>query len=199
MLVIGNPPYSAWQENFNNQNANRHILKLTIESKKLTSNKARHKIKSVSTICTRVFIAGQVTALIKMELLPLLRTVRFLNSRAFDGFRKVVSNEFSHIYIVDLGGNIRNNPKLSGTTHNVFGDSNGGVAIALWSKPKRRAKPLHRFFTQDTTNFELATEKLDFLRSKNFPLSHFERIQPDKKNNWLNITDNDWDDLFPVD
>ena len=38
-----------------------------------------------------------------MELLPLSRTIRFLNSRAFDGFRKMVANEFNHIYIVDLG------------------------------------------------------------------------------------------------
>ena len=36
-------------------------------------------------------------------------------------FEKVLAKEFSEIYLVDLGGDVRLNPKLSGTKHNVFG------------------------------------------------------------------------------
>jgi predicted helicase len=50
----------------------------------------------------------------------------FINARTFDGFRKVVNNEFSEIYIVDLGGNIREGDK----TGNVFGIKLG-VAISF--------------------------------------------------------------------
>ena len=39
----------------------------------------------------------------------------FIESRTFDGFRKVVAQEFDEIYVVDLGGDVRANPKLSGT------------------------------------------------------------------------------------
>ena len=39
----------------------------------------------------------------------------FIDSRTFDGFRKIVANEFNEIWIVDLGGDVRANPKLSGT------------------------------------------------------------------------------------
>ena len=35
--------------------------------------------------------------------------------------RKELGKEFDLIYVLDLGGNVRKNPKLSGTTHNVFG------------------------------------------------------------------------------
>ena len=46
-----------------------------------------------------------------------------------------MADEFSHIYMVDLGGNVRNNPKLSGTTHNVFGIQ-AGVTIAFLVKKR---------------------------------------------------------------
>ena len=37
----------------------------------------------------------------------------FIDSRTFDGFRKTVAQEFNEIYVVDLGGDVRANPKLS--------------------------------------------------------------------------------------
>ena len=43
------------------------------------------------------------------------------------------------VHILDLGGNVRKNPKLSGTTHNVFGIQ-VGVSINLFvRKPKNQA------------------------------------------------------------
>jgi predicted helicase len=45
----------------------------------------------------------------------------FIETRVFDGFRKMVTEEFNDIYIVDLGGDVRADPRLSGTKHNVFG------------------------------------------------------------------------------
>src|SRR3546814_10848387 len=54
----------------------------------------------------------------------------FIDSRTFDGFRADVVDTYSDIYIVDLGGDVRANPRLSGTRHNVFGIQTG-VAIAF--------------------------------------------------------------------
>ena len=45
----------------------------------------------------------------------------FTGQIAFDGMRKHLAQDFDEIYVLDLGGNVRQNPKLSGTTHNVFG------------------------------------------------------------------------------
>ena len=65
--------------------------------------------------------------------------IAFITNRAFinknwaDGFRRVVAEEFSDIYLIDLGGDIRANPKLSGTKHNVFGIKTG-VAISFMVK-----------------------------------------------------------------
>ena len=57
----------------------------------------------------------------------------FLDGLAFDGMRKHLAQDFNAIYILDLGGNVRKNPKLSGTTHNVFGIQ-VGVSINFFIK-----------------------------------------------------------------
>jgi predicted helicase len=45
--------------------------------------------------------------------------------------RKHLAQNFDAVYLLDLGGNVRKNPKLSGTTHNVFGIQ-VGVSINLF-------------------------------------------------------------------
>ncbi len=62
----------------------------------------------------------------------------FLDQIAFDGMRKHLAQDFDAIYVLDLGGNVRKNPKLSGTTHNVFGIQ-VGVSINIFVKKRRAA------------------------------------------------------------
>ena len=71
----------------------------------------------------------------------------FVDQIAFDGMRKYLAQEFDRIYVLDLGGNVRKNPKLSGTTHNVFGIQ-VGVAITLLIKKAEHdiAKPGEIFY-----------------------------------------------------
>ena len=69
----------------------------------------------------------------------------FVAEKTFDGMRKHLAKDFDLIYVLELGGNVRKNPKLSGTTHNVFGIQ-VGVSINLFVRlpkkagAKRRAK-----------------------------------------------------------
>ena len=58
----------------------------------------------------------------------------FVVQIAFDSMRKHLYQDFTRIYHVDLHGNVRKNPKLSGTTHNVFGIQVGvGITLAVRS------------------------------------------------------------------
>jgi hypothetical protein len=119
----------------------------------------------------------------------------FIESRTFDGFRKVVAQEFAEIYIVDLGGDVRANPKLSGTKHNVFGIQTG-VAISFLIK-KRRVDDCRIFYAR-RPEFETAEEKLAFLAGSRLESQIFSRIEPDKSGNWLGLTDNNWESLIPL-
>ncbi len=121
----------------------------------------------------------------------------FIDSKTFDGFRRCVYNDFDYAYIIDTKSDVRQNPKIAGTTHNVFGIQTGVALMFLVRKEKRdNTKCLIRYISMD--DFWRKEEKLAWLSSNPLKQITFETVQPDKNNNWINISDNDWDELLPL-
>ncbi len=114
----------------------------------------------------------------------------FVDSLSCDGMRKNLAQEFDLIYVLDLGGNVRKNPKLSGTTHNVFGIQ-VGVCITLLVKlpgkskdAKRSAKIYYHAVPVDWRK----EKKYEFLELKqSVDGVKWQKLQPDKKQNWLDL------------
>lgn len=119
----------------------------------------------------------------------------FIESRTFDGFRKAVAQEFNEIHIVDLGGDVRANPKLSGTKNNVFGIQTG-VAISFFVK-RHKQKGCKIFYAR-RPEYDTAEDKLSFLANAKASTISYQRVEPDKNANWVNLTENDWGDMIPV-
>jgi predicted helicase len=107
----------------------------------------------------------------------------------------VVADEFNEIYLLDLGGDVRDNPKLSGTKHNVFGIQTG-VAISFMIK-RQKAQGCRIFYAR-RPEFETADDKLAFLGSTRLQALNFEEIRPDLKHSWINLPQNDFDSLMPI-
>jgi predicted helicase len=107
-----------------------------------------------------------------------------------------VASEFEEIYVVDLGGDVRKNAKLSGTRHNVFGIQTG-VAISFLVKAgsKRRS---NRISYARRPEADTAEEKLTFLANSRLGNIGLERIEPDRAYNWVNLSRNDWQELLPI-
>lgn len=194
-VIIGNPPYNAWQDNFNARNPNRpykHIdegIRGSYGKKSLAQNKI-----ALFDMYAR-FFRWASDRMHDDGVLAFITNRSFIDSRAFDGFRKSVAEEFNDIYVVDLGGDVRANPKLSGTKHNVFGIQTG-VAISFMVK-RRKQKGCKIFYTR-RPEFDTADDKLSFLASYKLSGIAFERIEPDKKGNWINLAENDWDEFVPM-
>ncbi|MBD2567050.1 type ISP restriction/modification enzyme [Anabaena lutea] len=196
-VIIGNPPYNAKQENFNDNNANRYykaIDKLIKESY-IKYSKAQNNIV-VYDMYTR-FIRWASDRLSKNGIIAFITNSSFIDGRTFDGFRKAVTDDFSYIYIIDLHGDVRKNPKLSGTTHNVFGIQTG-VAIMFMVKKQKSDFNSCQIFHIRRPDFDTASEKLKFLSQTKFNQIPFEHITPDEKHNWINQSDNDFGSLLPL-
>lgn len=101
--------------------------------------------------------------------------------------------------MVDLGGDVRANPKLSGTKHNVFGIQTG-VAITFMVKhrTKVREKPPAHIRYIRRPEMEIAEDKLAYLANKSLSQMKLETITPSKRGNWINQIENEWDDLLPI-
>ncbi|MGD1713319.1 hypothetical protein, partial [Dapis sp. BLCC M172] len=82
------------------------------------------------------FIRWASDRLGKQGVICFITNSSFLDARAFDGFRKVINEEFSYAYFLDLGGNVRaisgKDGIFIGEKHTIFGISAmTGIVISL--------------------------------------------------------------------
>nr|WP_326531345.1 type ISP restriction/modification enzyme [Rhodoferax sp.] len=197
-VVIGNPPYNANQANENDNNKNREYPDIDKRIKQTYIAESTAQKTKLYDMYAR-FFRWASDRLNENGVLAFVTNRSFIESRTFDGFRKTVASEFADIYVVDLGGDVRANPKLSGTKHNVFGIQTG-VAISFMVKRAQSTKdkkPARVYYVR-RPEMETAEEKLGFLA--NHPMSGmaFDEVQPDKAHNWVNLTSNDFETLIPL-
>lgn len=193
-VVIGNPPYNANQFNENENNKNREYPEMDKRIKDTYIAESSAQKTKLYDMYAR-FFRWASDRLDANGVLAFITNRSFIDSRTFDGFRDVVSKEFNEIWIVDLGGDVRSNAKLSGTKHNVFGIQTG-VAISFMVK---RAKTKGcRIYYARRPEMETADEKLAFLGGAKLSALTTEEIRADKKRNWINQSQNDFDSLLPI-
>jgi hypothetical protein len=86
-----------------------------------------------------------------------------LDSPQADGFRKTVAKEFQEIWLIDLMSDMRKNPKISGTKHNIFGIQ-AGVTIAFLVRTASLSPFDCEIHYLSLDDFLLATEKRAWLK-----------------------------------
>lgn len=133
-VIIGNPPYNAWQQDENDNNKNRKYPTLDQRVRVTYGADSRATLRnSLSDPYIKAFRWAS-DRLGNEGIVAFVTNNGFLDGIAADGLRKHLSRDFDQIHVVDLGGNVRKNPKLSGTTHNVFGIQVGVSVIFLVRK-----------------------------------------------------------------
>lgn len=118
----------------------------------------------------------------------------FVDSRTMDGFRRIAARDFAEVWIVDLGGDVRANPKLSGTKNNVFGIQTG-VAISFLVRRRDSAGQCRIFYAR-RPEMDTKEDKLEFLNNAQLSSLEMEQVRPDATANWINQTDNDFGTLI---
>ena len=202
-VVIGNPPYNANQANENDNNKNRVYPSIDARIKQTYIAESTAQKTKLYDMYAR-FFRWASDRLDANGILAFVTNRSFIESRTFDGFRKTVAQEFADIYVVDLGGDVRANPRLSGTKHNVFGIQTG-VAISFMvkrtgtgaAKSSKDKKPARVYYVR-RPEMETAEEKLGFLAHHPMRNLDFDEVQPDKASNWVNVTNNDFETLLPL-
>ncbi|MCX7997867.1 MAG: hypothetical protein N3A69_02800 [Leptospiraceae bacterium] len=101
-------------------------------------------------------------------------------------------------YIVDTKSDVRANPKIAGTTHNVFGIQTGVAIFFLVREKSKRRKRECRIEYTFLDDFMPRETKLMWLATSKILQMPFELLQPDKKSNWINISKTNFRKLRPV-
>ena len=194
-VIIGNPPYNANQQNENDNNKNREYPEIDrrIRETYIASSTAQ---KTKQYDMYKRFIRWASDRLDDDGIIGFITNRSYLETRQDDGFRQLATQEFTDIYVLDLGSDVRRNPKISGTTHNVFGIQTG-VAIGFFVREKARLGQcgIHYARREDA---ELAKDKLAYLHEATINDIDFDSITPDRRNEWLNQSNSDFETLLPV-
>ena len=194
-VVIGNPPYNAWQVNYNSRNANRSYKKMDqrIHETYIKRGTSQNQ-NSVYDMYTR-FFRWASDRIHDDGIICFITGRKPFAKMAFDGFRADIFDEFNEVYVIDLGGDVVDNPKLSGTKHNVFGIK-VGVAISFLVK-KHGQKGCKLFYTRRPEE-ETAEDKLAWLGAESLQTLRLDRVEPDSRNVWIDQSENNWDDFLPI-
>ncbi len=188
-VIIGNPPYNVGQLNENDNNKNRkyeHVDQRVRETYVANSS----AILNAKTYDAYVKFFRWASDRLEGRdgIVCFISNNNFLDSISFDGMRYELLKDYTRVYHLDLHGNVRRNPKLSGTTHNVFGIQVGvGITVAVRSS----AHEYHELFYHQVPEYDRKEEKLSYLAKctecQNSVLEtvKWEQLLPDSQNTWL--------------
>ena len=197
-VIIGNPPYNANQANENDNNKNREYPIIDRRIKETFIKNSNAQKTKLYDMYSR-FYRWAFDRLENNGIVAFVTNRSFIDSRTFDGFRKTIQEDFEAAYIIDTKSDVRANPKIAGTTHNVFGIQTG-VAIMFLVKKEKRENNTCKINYIALNDFWRKEEKLQWLTQN--PLKklqdRFDIIRPDNNNNWINLAENDFDTLLPL-
>ncbi len=190
-VIIGNPPYNDSATLWADGSANRPYPEI---DRRIRDTYIAHSTaqKTHQYDMYKRFLRWASDRLADDGIIAFITNRSYIDSRQDDGFRKVVLDEFSDLYIVDLGGDIRKNGKV-GNVFNIM----TGVAIGFLVRRGQSGEPgtVHYYALADEQS---GADKLSELRRLDANGIAFADIVPDSKNNWLNQSNAGFEDLLPL-
>jgi predicted helicase len=198
-VIISNPPYNAGQVNENDNNKNR---KYRVMDKRVADTYAKDSKATNKNALSDVYVKAIRWAADRIGdegIVAFITNNSFIDAIAFDGMRKHLSQDFDAIYVLDLGGNVRKNPKLSGSTHNVFGIQ-VGVSINLFVRKGKTLPGSARIHYSRLDECWRKEQKYDFLdKIQQRSNIEWQGIAPDEKHTWLTAgLDNTFGTFLPM-
>jgi len=188
-VIIGNPPYNAWQANENDNNKNRlyktvdnWVRETYAKDSKATLKNALSDpyVKAIKWASMRIKNEGMVAFVTNNS---------FLDGIAFDGMRKHLTRDFSKIYILDLKGNVRKDSMRDGIPigekHTIFGlSAMVGISVTFFVKGNN---------TEDCQIYYSAVdwkatrqEKFQIIgQAETYNGLEYQLLKPNKEHTWL--------------
>lgn len=200
-VIVGNPPYSSGQkdENDNNQNISYPHLDARIANTYLKdAGKGGKKslydtyVKAISWASERVGQSGVI---------GFVTGNGFIEKAAMSGMRKVLNQEFSSLYVLNLRGDVRKDMLSKGRAkegQNVFGNgSMSGIAISIFVK-RNKSSDVCKIYYRDIGDSLTTNEKLETLETfKSIggisDSNGWSEVAPDAHNDWINQRKIDFD------
>ena len=186
-VIMSNPPYSAGQSNYNDQNQNTPYSELdkrikdTYMPKSLAHNKVSmydSYIRSLRWATDRIGNSG---------IIAFVTNASFIHSDTASGIRASLHEEFTDVWCFDLRGNQRTQGETSRKEGGkIFGSgSRAPVAITILVKnPKKKTHSIHYKDIGDYLDRKQKIEKINEFESID-GIDDWQAITPDRHHDWV--------------
>jgi predicted helicase len=190
-VIIGNPPYNVGQINENDNNKNRAyaVIDGRIRDTYVKDSHATNK-NAVYDAYVRFFRWASDRLQGRDGIVCYVTNNGFVDSVAFDGFRKHLLQDFTQVYQLDLTGNARTSgERRRKEGGNVFKDRvRVGVGITLAIRSS--AHDQRRCFYNRVPDYWKAEQKLEYLKAPadadgRLNALQWSMITPNPKHTWL--------------
>ena len=199
-VIVGNPPYSAKQSNYNDENPNLlypHIdtrIKDTYAKKTRTAN-----INQLYDSYIRAFRWAS-DRIAESGIVAFVTNGRFSRSEMAAGVRAYMHEEFTDVWCLDLRGNARtkgeDRKKEAG---NIFG-SGSRAPVAITILVRNPDKKEHEIHYKDIGDYLTRKQKLKMIGDVGSitGIKNWQIIEPDKNYDWLNQRDGTFSQYLPM-
>ncbi len=191
-VIISNPPYSIGQKS---ENDNAQNVRYPNLDEKIRSTYAKDSVSVRQTALYDSYIRSFRWASDRIEdngIVAFVTNGGWIDSKATDGFRKSIKDEFNKIFVFNLRGNARTSRELRKKEGgNVFGEgTRTPISITFLIKNSKIQKKGDIFY-YDIGDYLNKKDKLKHIENsqsfyKFLKNKKAHKITPDKKNNWIN-------------
>ncbi len=182
-VVVGNPPYNVGQSVHNDKNQNRSysVIDRRIRETYAADSKAT-SVSKISDAYVKFFRWATDRLNGRDGIVCFVSNNGFTDQLAFDGMRKNLQENFSTLYHLDLEGNVRQDPKLSGSAYNVFGIQVGvGITIAV----RHRGKRSKIYFVRVEKSQRRQEKLANVATARAISGVSWKLLKPDENNTWI--------------
>ena len=201
-VIIGNPPYSVGQKTADDKATNLKYPKLDkrIENTYASYTNAMKKSLYDSYIKSFRWASDRIAQEKEGGIVAYISNGTWIDGNAQDGMRKCLEDEFTSIYVLNLRGNQRTSGELSRKEGGkIFGSgSRTPIAITFLVKnPAKQGKATIHY--HDIGDYLTREQKLKMVRDfRSINNVDWIEINPNEKNDWINVRDGLYDSLVPV-
>ena len=197
-VIMGNPPYNAHQVDFNEFNPNRTYPAIDRRIRETYSQAGTAQNRNLQYDMYKRFIRWASDRLADDGIIAFVSNSAFLDARQDDGFRKVIANEFNELWAIDLKGNARTSGERRRQEGGNIFDDKIRVGVALYFLVRSQEHKGFRLFYNAVGDYTKSPEKADYIRGKLLGDIEFSEVTPDRKHNWLNQSDSNFERLLPL-
>ena len=199
-LIIGNPPYSAGQHNYNEENPNQLYPHMDTRIKETYAKKTNaHLINSLYDSYIRAFRWAS-DRIAESGIVAFVTNGGFLRSDAAAGVRAYMHEEFTDVWCLDLRGNQRTQGETSRREGGKIFGSGSRAPVAITILVRNPDKEEHEIHYKDIGDYLSAEQKLKIVGDAGSitGIKDWQIIKPDRNHDWLEQRDDTFAEYLPM-